>query len=118
MAFAIVRTQAPHRHSQPRFLGVQVFRVGGRKTCGQRFTVATSENADVDARRQLLSPVVLPHFRMLPDCLIKFVPGLGFHRRRIQLSDFQGWVRTPCRRSAAITRAPNARLRMPPSSPP
>jgi hypothetical protein len=50
MAFAIVRTQAPHRHSQARFLGVQVFRVGGRKTCGQRSTVATSENADVDVR--------------------------------------------------------------------
>jgi hypothetical protein len=26
------------------------------------------------ARRQLLLPVVLPRFRMLPDCLIEFVP--------------------------------------------
>jgi len=26
------------------------------------------------AQRQLLLPVVLPRFRMLPDCLIEFVP--------------------------------------------
>lgn len=29
------------------------------------------------ARRQLDLPVVLPRFRMLPDCLIEFIPGLA-----------------------------------------
>jgi hypothetical protein len=38
------------------------------------FAALTVGSALLFARRQLLLPVVLPRFRMLPDCLIEFVP--------------------------------------------
>ncbi len=66
-------------------------------------------------QRQLNLPAVLPRFRMLPDCLIEFV--LSFASTDFASDALFRTGLYACRRSAAIPRAPNAGLRMPPSAP-